>query len=324
MAARHRAHRPGRPGAPAPGARHGRRTAGFTLVESLVIVAVMAALASLLLPSIAILRRNSKFVASQNNMRNIGSLMSAYSTDSRDYVLPSQFDYSGSQSPGIVRTSSPSGLRPPTGALRQGSWADILWTASRFGPLMPTRNKESQSPDWDYRYDSPDYWAYTVEGTVAINILRSHVDLLKAMPYDTATLARPFGKGASIAEQSHPGYFAANDFFNGARGRWYTNAQIRMPANSLYLVDSRAGETIPLPSEAASATDLSGAAAANPNAWLPASRDCEVEFRYIGDLCSMLYLDGHIASMAKWTDLNDLQVNRQTRVEGLDRRPTNP
>jgi len=296
------------------------RPRGFTLVEAMVVVAIIAALVGLLLPALGILRRNGQLVSSQSNMRTIGALMTSYSMDNRDHVLPSQFDYS----PGIVRTSSPSGLRPPTGALRQGSWADILWTASRFGPLMPTRNKESQSPDWDYRYDSPDYWAYTVDGTVAINILRSHVDLLKAMPYDTATLARPFGKGASIAEQSHPGYFAANDFFNGARGRWYTNAQIRMPANSLYLVDSRAGETIPLPSEAASATDLSGAAAANPNAWLPASRDCEVEFRYIGDLCSMLYLDGHIASMAKWTDLNDLQVNRQTRVEGLDRRPTNP
>lgn len=322
MAARHRAHRPGRPGAPAPGARHGRRTPGFTLVESLVIVAVMAALASLLLPSIAILRRNSKFVASQNNMRNIGSLMSAYSTDSRDYVLPSQFDYSGSQSPGIVRTSSPSGLRPPTGALRQGSWADILWTASRFGPLMPTRNKESQSPDWDYRYDSPDYWAYTVEGTVAINILRSHVDLLKAMPYDTATLARPFGKGASIAEQSHPGYFAANDFFNGARGRWYTNAQIRMPANSLYLVDSRAGETIAPPVRTADT---------NPPQWDPASivpwtpndpnGGCEVEFRYVGDLCCMLYLDAHVATMGKWSSVNELTTTRQTRLDRLDRRP---
>lgn len=324
MAARHRAHRLGRPGAPAPGARHGRRTAGFTLVESLVIVAVMAALASLLLPSIAILRRNSKFVASQNNMRNIGSLMGSYSAESRDHVLPSQFDYSGSQSAGAVRTASPVGTLPPTGGVRKGSWADILWTTSRFGPLMPSKSKYSRSPDWDYRFDSPDYWAYSVDGTVALNMLRSHVDLLKAMPYDAETEARPFGKGASIREQAHPGYFAANDFFNGAVGRWYTNAQVRLPANSLYLVDSRAGETIPLPSEAESVSDLSGEPAGNANAWLPASRDCEIEFRYIGDLCCMLYMDGHVASMTKWTDLNDLQVNRQTRVEGLDRRPTNP
>jgi hypothetical protein len=34
----------------------------------------------------------------------------------------------------------------------------------------------------------------------------------------------------------------------------------------------------------------------------------------------MLYLDGHVASMGKWTDLNDLQKNRQTRVERLDLR----
>ena len=297
-----------------------RRAPGFTLVESLVIVAVMAALASLLLPSIAILRRNSKFVGSQNNMRTIGSLMSAYSVDNRDFVLPSQFNYSASASPGVVRTSSPANLRAPTGALRTGSWADILWTDSDFGPLLPTRSKETPSPEWDYRYDSPDYWAYTVDGTVAINILRSQVDLLKAMPYDAASLARPFGKGASIREQAHPGYFAANDFFSATAGRWYTNAQIRLPAQSLYLVDSRAGETIPLPSEAATATDLAGGQAGNANAWIPSSVGCEIEFRYIGDLCSMLYLDGHVASMGKWTDLNDLQRNRQTRVERLDLR----
>jgi hypothetical protein len=82
---------------------------------------------------------------------------------------------------------------------------------------------------------------------------------------------------------------------------------IRQPANSVYVVDSRAGETIPLSTVA-------------PNAWKPAETDCEVEFRYVGDVCCMLFLDAHVTTSNKWIDLADLQNNRQTRVERLDQR----
>ena len=77
----------------------------------------------------------------------------------------------------------------------------------------------------------------------------------------------------------------------------------------MYLVDSRAGETMPLPTDPLA-----------PNAWLPANAQCEVDFRYLGDACSMLYLDGHVGTQTKWIDLNDLVNNRQTRVERLDER----
>ena len=295
---------------------------GITLVEIMVVVAVIAALVGILLPALGILRRNGQLVASQSNLRSIGALMTAYSLDNRDHIVPSQFDYSGPFAKTIVRTASPAGTTPNTGQLRRGSWTDILWTTGKFGPLVPVANPndpggeptEVPSPTWDYRYDSPDYWAYTNPGMVDTDPFRSKVGIQKAMRTDTDADARPFGAGASIREQGQPGYFAANDFFSAVpnaagSSNWYTNAMIKYPGMSMYAVDSRAGETIPLPDPSNTQTQ---------DIWRPASLDCEVEFRYVGDVCCMLYLDAHVATMGKWVDLQDLRNNRQTRVERLD------
>ena len=46
----------------------------------------------------------------------------------------------------------------------------------------------------------------------------------------------------------------------------------------------------------------------------------EVDFRYTGDVCIMLFMDGHVTTEAKWTDLNELERGRQIRVRGLDQR----
>ena len=282
-----------------------RMRAGVTLVEIMVVVAVIAALVGILLPALGILRKNADMVASQSNLRTIGALMTTYSLDNRDHVLPSQFDYTLAAGKTQVRTPSPVNTTPNTGALLKGSWTDILWTIGKFGPIVPLGGTDVPSPTWDYRYDSPDFWAYDRPDMVESNPFRSKAPLLKPFS-EVDGDARPFGNGASIREKGQPGYFAANDFFD-SRTKWYTNAMIRQPGNSLYIVDSRAGETIPLPATAT-------------NAWKPADPGCEVEFRYVGDVCCMLFLDAHVTTSNKWIDLADLQNNRQTRVERLDQR----
>ena len=306
-------------------------TRGFTLVEAMVVVAIIAALVGILVPALSILRRNGQLVSSQSNMRTIGTLITAYSLDNKDHVLPSQFDYrnaDGTVRPGTVRTASPANTNPPVGPLGRGTWTDILWTVGKFGPLVPSLSDQSPSPTWDYRYDSPDFYAYAAEGTVTKSPFRSEVDLQRAMPTDTTAEALPFGPGASIREQGYPGYFAANDFFNAIAaegGRWYTNAMIRLPASSLYAIDSRAGEVIEPPVS----TGTNQWEAESLKRWTPVNaavpsdprQFCEVEFRYVGDLCCMLYLDGHVATMSKWSNFTELVTTRQTRVDRLDRRP---
>lgn len=277
---------------------------GMTLIEILVVVAVIAALIAILLPALNIIRGQVKLLTSQSNMRQVALYMNNYSGENRGYIPPSKFNYDGPFVRTTVRGPSPAGTTPNLGPLYQGSWSDILWTTQNVGPIVPEFDPMDPppSPTWDYRFDSPDYFAYRTGESISKDVFRSSVELKK--PFGTAfdELPTPFGLGAGTREQGQPGYFAANDFFDSTGGNWYTTAMIKRPMTSVYLVDSRAGETI----------------AMTPEAWLPDSLTGEVEFRYIGDVTCMLFLDGHVDVQSKWTDLTDLQNSRQVRVERLN------
>ncbi len=89
----------------------------------------------------------------------------------------------------------------------------------------------------------------------------------------------------------------------------------------MYLVDSLIGETIdPIDPP----FDSMG-----PDTNNDGRADClEVDFRYPGDVCLMLFLDGHAQTVAKFDNLDELQGSspgptkrsRQIRVQNLDQR----
>lgn len=280
---------------------------GMSLVEVMLVVAIIGLLMAVLLPALGILRGQTRMATSQSNMRQVATLLSLYDKDNRGYVVPSRFDYSANPGRSQVRSASPAGTQPNVGPLSQGSWTDILWTVNKMGPLALEFDPSGDTPPtatWDYRFDSPDYWAYKGVENVEKNIFRSTVPLAKPFGTQQDDLPTPFGLGAGLRENGQPGYFAANNFFDSVTNGWYTNDMIKRPGQSVYLVDSRAGETI----------------ATTPDPWNVSSNTCEVEFRYVGDLTLMLYMDGHVTPESKWTDLTDLQQNRQIRVENLDKR----
>lgn len=214
---------------------------GITLVEIMVVVAVIAGLIGILLPALNIVRRNAELASSQSNLRTIGALMTSYSLDNRDHILPSQFDYSGPFAKTQVRAPSPANTTPNIGSLFKGTWTDILWTINGLGPLVPLGSTDFPTPTWDYRFDSPDYWAYSSPDMVDKNPLRSKAELKKPLKATSGAdeIARPFGNGAGIRETGQPGYFAANDFFDARpntatnASNWYTNAMIRYPIQSI-------------------------------------------------------------------------------------------
>ena len=263
---------------------------GFTITELLVVIGVIAVLMALLLPALAGVRKTGYMTDATNNMKQIATFMRMYSTDNREFIVPSQFDYTASAASYPVKVRSDSSL----GSWQyQGTWTDILWATFEIGILpdmVPFNNM-------DYRFDSPDAAVYGQMPNFTNNVFRSKANNSKDIVNGTGP--KPFGNGAQ--ESSLPGFFAANNFFDsrlGGANRWVTNGQIKAPDRSLYLVESYAGETID-PQDAA--------------AWDVQNGTAEVDFRYSG-VCLMLFLDGHTSQEGPWTNLAGLEGARRIRV----------
>jgi type II secretory pathway pseudopilin PulG len=287
--------------------RHRPNLRGITIVEMLVVIGVIAALLAILLPALNVARRNALWATSQANLREIGQLLVLYSGDNREAIVPTAFDYSQSLAPGKARSASPPGTVPPIGLVSVGTWADILWTAAKFGPVAS--NIDPGVTAWDYRFDSPDAFLYE-SGFEGKNIFRS-AETMQAIP-DGGSGATPYGTGALITEKGEPGYFGGNPFFDARpptgshpySGTYWVTGQIKRPEVSMYCMDSSVGELLTvndptLPTT--SALNLTG-----------------VEWRYSGGQALSLFLDGHVAGVAEWDSLQELEIDYGVRVFALD------
>jgi prepilin-type processing-associated H-X9-DG protein len=277
----------------------GRHRRAVTIVELLTVVGVIVLLAGILLAALAAVRGTGKLADSQNRLRQVAIWMQAYSTDNREFIVPSRFDYSGNSYPGKVRSNDPC-----VGDQFQGSWTDILWTVNEVA-FFP--EAEADAPGHDYRFDSPDTCLYQVVPDYDNNPFRSASTNSRSVGGGSGPL--PFGTGAR--EQGEPGYFAANDFFDSTQNGWWVTGQIKAPDQALYAIDSFAGETI---SPGPDPYDLT-VPAGDPSSTL------EVDLRYNGQ-CLVLFLDGHVTPEGPWQDLDDLERNRRIRVRNLNQPPT--
>lgn len=288
------------------------RTRGLTIVEMLAVIGVIAVLLAILLPAISLARRNALWGTSQANLRQVGQLVVLYAGENRETVVPTAFDYSASIAPGKVRTASPVGAQPPVGPISVGSWADILWTTGKFGPIAPG-TIDGNPINWDYRYDSPDRVLYQ-SGWEQKNVFRSAEVLLEPTGADGSE-ATPFGPGAGPTEKGDPGYFGGNPFFDARpptptrpySGNYYAMGQIKRPEASMYLADCAIGELLGI--------NDANLDPNNPNLDLVG-----VEWRYSGENCLMLFLDGHVGTYSRWENLEELEKDLGVRVLQLDRR----
>jgi prepilin-type N-terminal cleavage/methylation domain-containing protein/prepilin-type processing-associated H-X9-DG protein len=67
------------------------RSNGFTLVELLVVISIIALLVSIMLPALGKARRHAAALLCSNNLRQVGVYANMYSMDNKEYVLPDSF-----------------------------------------------------------------------------------------------------------------------------------------------------------------------------------------------------------------------------------------
>ena len=294
---------------------------GLTVVEIVAVIGIIALLMGILLPALTVAYGNARWASSQSNLRQINQLMIEYTADNRETVVPAAFDYFENTYPGKTRSLDPPTSAMPLDELGQranyGTWSDLLWTYAKSGPA-PAAGAVPGPTAYSYMYDSPDRVFYDNGGFAASDFFRSTVGMTKT---PNGTEALPFGTGARVSETGDPGYFAANLLFDARPttgsslpyvndyGTWRTTAEVKRPSQTVYIVDSWYGEVIE--------PTANGFGSPNGGFGTGGSIEGQVDFRYPGETCLMLFMDGHIGTEEQWDDFTDLQSLRNIVVDEL-------
>jgi prepilin-type N-terminal cleavage/methylation domain-containing protein len=318
-------------------ARFRRRPRGFTIVELLVVMAMLSVLIGILLVTLSGVGQSGAMTRSMSSLQQIGQWMTLYSGEYRDTIVPSRFNYQYPDTPDAYRghvRSFPDRASPWAGEEHRGTWTDILWTMYADTAFTEALGVAGH----DYRSDSPDQQLYDLMSGDVKNPFRSAANNTRntdeSQPTNPSVLPLGFPDAPGAQSKGEPGFFAANNFFNADSesatfNGWWSHGQIRLPSKSLYAIDSWAGEIIEVNDESDLALPdcapwtftwtgfVAGGDGVGPSVVDHLSVEGQVDFRY-QDATLILYLDNHVKPETRWTTMEELQGKRGIRVRTLD------
>ena len=97
---------------------------GFTLVELLVVIGIIAVLISMLLPALQKARHAAGVTQCLSNIRQVGMMLQLYANDNKDYALLGyrSLPYTGSESQSSGAGKTIGGLCQTSGRVRQTTY----------------------------------------------------------------------------------------------------------------------------------------------------------------------------------------------------------